>query len=45
MWLVTPGTSFQAFFRKLAEVPPGPPDPARIAALFAEFGMEVLPPA
>jgi hypothetical protein len=45
VWFVTPGGSFQSFFRKLAEVPPGPPDMAKIAALFAEFGMPVLPPA
>jgi quercetin dioxygenase-like cupin family protein len=44
VWFVTPGGSFQAFFRKLAEVPPGPPDMAKIAALFAEFGMQILPP-
>lgn len=44
VWFVTPGASFQTFFRKLAEVPPGPPDMAKIAALFAEFGMQVLAP-
>ncbi len=45
LWLVTPGASFQAFFRKLGQIPPGPPDPAKVGALFAEFGMEILPPS
>jgi quercetin dioxygenase-like cupin family protein len=44
LWFVTPGASFQTFFRRLAELPPGPPDMAKVAALFAEFGMQVLPP-
>jgi hypothetical protein len=29
---------------RLAELPPGPPDMAKVVALFAEFGMQVLPP-
>ena len=44
VWFVTPGASFQAFFRKLAEVPPGPPDMTKIAALFAEYGMNIQQP-
>jgi quercetin dioxygenase-like cupin family protein len=44
IWFVAPGASFQTFFRKLAEVPAGPPDMAKIAALFAEYGMKMLPP-
>jgi hypothetical protein len=44
MWVVTPGASFEKFFQELAQVPPGPPDFPMIAALFARYGMEILPP-
>jgi hypothetical protein len=44
IWFVTPGTSFQAFFRELAQVPPGPPDVPALAALFGRYGMTLLPP-
>jgi quercetin dioxygenase-like cupin family protein len=44
-WVVTPGKSFQSFFRELAEVPPGPPDMGKIVALFGRYGMGVLPPS
>jgi quercetin dioxygenase-like cupin family protein len=44
LWVVTPGESFQKFFRELAQVPPGPPDFPKIAALFGKYGMDILPP-
>ena len=44
MWVVTPGESYQNFFRELADIPPGPPDLAKVAALFSKYGMSVLPP-
>ena len=43
IWFICPGTSFQVFFRKLAQVPPGPPDLPRLSALCAEHGMTLLP--
>lgn len=45
LWLVTPGTSFEAFFNELSALPAGPPDLARVAAIFATYGMQILPPA
>lgn len=44
LWFVSPGESFQRFFRDLAEVPPGPPDVAALVALFARYGMTLQPP-
>ena len=43
-WVITPGTSFQAFFRELATIPPGPPDFARLDALHAKYGMTMPTP-
>ncbi|GAB3554137.1 cupin domain-containing protein [Spirosoma fluminis] len=36
--------SFEAFFEKLAALPPGEPDMARITQIFAEHGMTILLP-
>jgi hypothetical protein len=44
-WVITPGTNFQAFFRKVATFPPGPPDFAKLDALHAKHGMIMPPPA
>jgi quercetin dioxygenase-like cupin family protein len=44
-WVITPGTSFQAFFREVAAFPPGPPDFAKLDALHAKHGMIMPPPA
>jgi len=45
LWCVTPGRSFEHFFGRLAELPPGEPDPAVLVPLFAEYGMTILPRA
>ena len=42
-WVITPGKSFQAFFRELATLPPGPPDFARLDDLHAKYGMTMPP--
>lgn len=42
LWTVVPGGSFEDFFNKLGALPPGPPQPERVAEIFAEFGMELL---
>jgi quercetin dioxygenase-like cupin family protein len=45
-WIITPGASFQAFFREVAKFPPGPPDFARLDELHAKHGMTMpAPPA
>jgi len=43
-WTVIPGTSFEEFFEELAALPEGPPDLEQVAAIFARYGMEILPP-
>lgn len=42
--LLVPGR-LEGLFRELATFPPGPPDPARLAAACAPYGIEFLPPA
>ena len=42
--VVTPGASFEQFLHELVQLPPGPPDIPLLAALFAKYGMELLPP-
>lgn len=42
LWTVVPGGNFQQFFEQLDALPPGPPDPAKVAAIFAEFGMTIV---
>ncbi|HEY1021827.1 MAG TPA: cupin domain-containing protein [Flavisolibacter sp.] len=44
IFTVSPGASFEAFFDKLAALPPGPPDMKRIIEIFAAHGMQVLLP-
>jgi quercetin dioxygenase-like cupin family protein len=42
--LLVPGR-LEGLFRELAALPPGPPDPARLAEMSAPYGIEFLPPA
>ena len=42
--LLVPGR-LEGLFRELAAFPPGPPDPERLAAACAPYGIEFLPPA
>ena len=44
LWFVDPGAKFEAFFNELGAFPPGPPDFPKVAALFAKYGMTILPP-
>jgi quercetin dioxygenase-like cupin family protein len=44
-WVITPGASFQAFFRELATFPPGPPDVKRLDALHTKHGITMPPPS
>ncbi len=45
LWTVVPGGSFEQFFAELGALPlDAPPDMQRVAAIFARYGMEVLPP-
>lgn len=41
LWFVTPGAPTQAFLRTLSTFPEGPPDMARLAALHADYGIEM----
>lgn len=43
-WVVTPGSSMQAFMRALAKTPPGPPDFKALDLLHAKHGMTMLQP-
>lgn len=43
-WIVTPGTSTEAFLYTLAALPLGPPDMARLDALHARHGIAMAPP-
>lgn len=42
--LLVPG-KLEGLFRELAAFPPGPPDPERLAATCAPYGIEFLPPS
>ena len=42
--LLVPGR-LEGLFRELATFPPGPPDPVRLGAACAPYGVEFLPPA
>jgi quercetin dioxygenase-like cupin family protein len=44
IFTVVPGGSFDDFFDKLAALPPGEPDMARVIEIFAEHGMRILLP-
>jgi quercetin dioxygenase-like cupin family protein len=41
LWFVTPGTATQTLLRTLATFPEGPPDLPRLAALHADYGIEM----
>jgi quercetin dioxygenase-like cupin family protein len=41
LWFATPGAATQAFLRALSTFPEGPPDLERLAALHAEYGIEM----
>lgn len=43
LFVVTPAESFAKFFEELSALPPNaPPDPQRVAEIFARYGMTVL---
>jgi quercetin dioxygenase-like cupin family protein len=44
LWTVIPGANFEEFFEELGALPEGPPDLAKVAAIFGKYGMEILPP-
>lgn len=44
LWTVIPGAGFEKFFGELSALPKGPPDLAKVVAIFGKYGMEVLPP-
>jgi len=44
LWFVSPGDKFEEFFDKLGSLPPGPPDLQKVAQLFSDYGMTILPP-
>lgn len=44
IWTVAPGANFEEFFNKLAALPAGPPDMAKLTELFGDYGIELLPP-
>jgi quercetin dioxygenase-like cupin family protein len=45
LWTVVPGRSFEQFFAELGALPTdAPPDMQKVVAIFARYGMEVLPP-
>lgn len=44
VWVVSPDTSFRAFFAELAALPDGPPDMEAVAAIFAAHDITLLPP-
>ncbi len=45
LWTVIPGTNFEKFFEELGALPAGgPPDMAKVAAIFNKYEIELLPP-
>jgi mannose-6-phosphate isomerase-like protein (cupin superfamily) len=44
LWTVIPGTNFEEFFEKLAELPAGEPDLEVVAKIFADYGMKIIVP-
>jgi quercetin dioxygenase-like cupin family protein len=44
LWTVMPGTNFEPFFEQLGALPPGPPDLAKVAAIFGNYDIQLLPP-
>jgi quercetin dioxygenase-like cupin family protein len=43
LWVVTPGKNFEAFFDELGALPAGPPNMDKLAKLFADYGLPLLP--
>ncbi len=43
LWFVSPGKNFESFFDKLGSLPAGEPDMDKLAGLFAEYGLPLLP--
>ncbi|MBE7472926.1 MAG: cupin domain-containing protein [Anaerolineae bacterium] len=44
VWTVIPGANFEKFFEELGALPAGgPPDMARVAAIFSKYEIELLP--
>lgn len=43
LWVVSPGKNFEEFFDKLGSLPAGAPDMDKLAKLFAEYGLPLLP--
>ncbi|MDX1524378.1 MAG: cupin domain-containing protein [Anaerolineae bacterium] len=44
-WTVIPGAGFETFFEELAALPADqPPDLEKVAAIFAKYDIELLPP-
>jgi hypothetical protein len=44
LWSVVPGANFEPFFDELGALPPGPPDLAKVAAIFGKYDIQLLPP-
>jgi quercetin dioxygenase-like cupin family protein len=44
VWVVTPGRNFEPFFDELGALPAGPPDLAKVAAIFGRYQIDLLPP-
>jgi quercetin dioxygenase-like cupin family protein len=44
LWNVVPGANFEPFFDELGALPPGPPDLAKVAAIFGKYDIQLLPP-
>lgn len=44
LWTVIPGANFEKFFAELGALPAGgPPDMAKVAAIFSKYEIELLP--
>lgn len=43
-WNEVPGRNFETFFDELGALPPGPPDMAKVAAIFGKYNIDILPP-
>ncbi len=43
LWVVSPGKNFEEFFDKLGSLPAGAPDMEKLAKLFSDYGLPLLP--
>lgn len=43
LWFVSPGKNFEEFFDKLGALPAGAPDMEKLAQLFSDYGLPLLP--